>query len=122
MTETPDRKSSSAEAIRRAYQAGIAIPSFNVPYLPMIEPVVRAVVDQDTFALVAVARLEWTKFEARSPAAVMAEFRRREVPNNVRIHLDHVPVIDEDGQRVDYLAVIKDAIALGYGSVMVDGS
>jgi fructose/tagatose bisphosphate aldolase len=40
----------------------------------------------------------------------------------VRLHLDHVPVIDEDGQRIDYLAIIQQAIGLGYHSVMVDGS
>jgi fructose/tagatose bisphosphate aldolase len=43
-------------------------------------------------------------------------------PEHVRLHLDHVPVIDEDGQRVDYLAIIRQAIGLGYDSVMVDGS
>jgi fructose-bisphosphate aldolase class II len=36
--------------------------------------------------------------------------------------LDHIPVIDEDGQRVDYIAIIQKAITLGYHSVMVDGS
>jgi ketose-bisphosphate aldolase len=43
-------------------------------------------------------------------------------PDYVRIHLDHVPVIDEDSQRVDFLAIIREAIELGYHSVMVDGS
>jgi len=31
-------------------------------------------------------------------------------------------VIDEDGQRIDYLATIQKAIDLGYHSVMLDGS
>jgi len=38
------------------------------------------------------------------------------------LHLDHVPVIDEDNLRVDYEAIIREAIQLGYQSVMVDGS
>jgi fructose/tagatose bisphosphate aldolase len=38
------------------------------------------------------------------------------------LHLDHVPVIDEDNQLVDYQAIVKDALRLGYDSVMVDGS
>jgi fructose-bisphosphate aldolase, class II len=113
---------SSAEIIRRAYERGLTVPAFNVPYLPMIEPVIRAVADQDCFALVAVARLEWMKFGAVSPAAVQAEFVRWQRPDSVRLHLDHVPVIDEDKLQVDYLAVIRAAIDLGYGSVMVDGS
>jgi ketose-bisphosphate aldolase len=106
----------------RAREIGVAIPAFNIPYLPMVEPVIRAVVDADSFAFIEVARLEWTKFEAKSPAAVMEEFRKWENPEHVRIHLDHVPVIDEDNLRVDYLSIIKDAIQLGYDSVMVDGS
>lgn len=112
----------TSDIVYNASKAGVAIPAFNVPYLPMVEPVIRAVVDQGSFALIEVARLEWTKFEAQSPAAVMAEFRKWDDANHVRIHLDHIPVIDEDDQRVDYLPIIREAIALGYQSVMVDGS
>jgi len=114
--------SDAAEIIRNAQQAGIAIPAFNVPYLPMIEQVIRAVADQDSFALVGVARLEWKKFESQSPAAVRDEFIKWNQPDHVRLHLDHIPVIDEDNQRVDYLSIIREAIELGYDSVMVDGS
>jgi fructose-bisphosphate aldolase class II len=114
--------SDAADIIRNAHQAGIAIPAFNVPYLPMIEPVIRAVADQDSFALVGVARLEWKKFESQSPAAVREEFVKWNQPDHVRLHLDHIPVIDEDSQRVDYLSIIREAIELGYDSVMVDGS
>jgi len=111
-----------ADIVNNAQKAGLMIPAFNVPYLPMVEPVIRAVVDQDCFALIEVARLEWIKFEAQSPAAVMEEFVKWNEPDYVRIHLDHVPVIDEDNQRVDFLAIIWEAIELGYHSVMVDGS
>lgn len=110
------------DIMRQAYEAGIALPAFNVPYLPMVQPVIQAAVDQQTFALVEVARLEWRKFEAGGPAVVLAEFRRWAQPEVVRLHLDHIPVIDEDGARVDYRADIQAAIALGYHSVMIDGS
>jgi len=113
---------SVGELMRRARAAGLAIPAFNVPYLPMVEPVVAAVVDQNSFALVETARLEWYKFEAGGPAAVAAEFERWRSPEHVRLHLDHVPVIDEDNLRVDFLPVIQEALDLGYESVMVDGS
>jgi fructose-bisphosphate aldolase class II len=112
----------TGDILLNAYRAGIAVPAFNVPYLPMVEPVIRAVVDQDAFALVETARLEWIKFEAGGPDQVMAEFKKWQQPDHVRLHLDHVPVVDEDNQRVDFLAVIQTAITLGYGSVMVDGS
>jgi len=112
----------TGEIIRDARVSGVAMPAFNVPYLPMIEPVVQAVVDQDAFALIETARLEWIKFECQGPSAVMEEFTKWNDPDHVRIHLDHVPVIDEDRQRVDYLSIIQEAIELGYQSVMVDGS
>ncbi len=111
-----------SELLRRAWAAGIVVPAFNVPYLPMVEPVVQATTDQDAFALVETARLEWLKFESFSPRAVAEEFARWSRPENVRLHLDHVPVIDEDDQRVDVLPIFTEALALGYESVMVDGS
>lgn len=110
------------QIIRTARQKGLVVPGFNIPYLPMMEPVVRAIVDQDCFALIETARLEWIKFEARSAAAIMKEYQRWAQPDYMRIHLDHVPVIDEDLQRVDYLGIIREALDLGYESVMVDGS
>ncbi len=113
---------SSAALIGRAYRARIAIPAFNVPYLPMVEPVIQAVVDQDSFALIETARLEWFKFEAGGLEAVLAEFQRWQRPDYVRLHLDHVPVIDEDGVRVDALPIIQRAVDLGYHSVMIDAS
>jgi fructose-bisphosphate aldolase class II len=108
--------------VQNALDAGVAIPAFNVPYLPMIEPVIRAVADQNSFAMIETARLEWLKFEAGGPRLVAEEFSRWQNPDHVCLHLDHVPVIDEDGLRVDYLAVIQLALDLGYHSVMVDGS
>lgn len=113
---------SSREIVRRAHETGLVIPAFNVPYLPMIEPIIRAVSNCGAFAFVEVARLEWIKFEARGPAEVFAEFQRHADPSHVRLHLDHVPVIDEDGMRVDYMGIVRSAIATGYDSVMVDGS
>ena len=113
---------STSDTINNASKASVVIPAFNVPYLPMVEPVIRAVVDQDSFALIETARLEWIKFESRGPAAVMEEFMKWNEPDYVRIHLDHVPVIDENNLRVDYLSIIREAIELGYQSVMVDGS
>lgn len=112
----------TAQIVANARRAGVALPAFNIPYLPMMAPVVRAVADLDSFGLITVARLEWVKFASGSPAAVMAEFQRCGDPEHVHLHLDHVPVIDEDGLPVDYLPILREAIGLGYQSVMVDGS
>jgi ketose-bisphosphate aldolase len=113
---------SSAEIMAAARGLGVALPAFNIAHLPMVEPVVRAVRDQRSFALVEVARIDCLKFGARSAAAVAAEFARHDDPDHVRLHLDHVPVIDEDGKRVDWRASIAEALGLGYPSVMLDGS
>ncbi len=112
----------TAHIITNARRAGVAVLAFNVPYLPMVAPVIRAVREQDAFALVETARLEWIKFAAHSAAAVQAEFAKWNQPDHVRLHLDHVPVIDEDHLEVDYISVITQALELGYQSVMVDGS
>ena len=113
---------SISDIINNACRAGVAIPGFNVPYLPMVEPVIRAVADQDSFALIETARLEWIKFESQGLSTVMEEFAKCNDPDHVRLHLYHVPVIDENNQRVDCLPVIQEATELGYPSVMVDGS
>ncbi len=112
----------TGEILKRARALGIAIPAFNAPYLPMIAPVIQAVVDQDAFSLVEVARLEWVKFESRSLKSVADEFARCRQPGYVRLHLDHVPAIDEDRQRVDFVPIFREALDLGYESLMFDGS
>ncbi len=111
-----------ADMVARARRLGLVVPAFNVPYLPMMKPIVEAVRDEDSFAFVAVARLEWIKFESGSLEAVAEEYLRWKDVRHVRLHLDHTPIIDEDDLRVDYLPIIGRAVELGYDSVMVDGS
>jgi ketose-bisphosphate aldolase len=112
----------SNEIVRNAAKVGTVVPAFNIPHLPMVAPVVRAVVDLDSFAFVAVARLEWIKFQSKSLAAVHEQYGKHVDPAHVRLHLDHVPVVDEDDMRVDYLPIFHEAISLGYQSLMIDGS
>ena len=108
--------------IKSARQLGTVVPAFNIPYLPMLEPTVQALRDTGCFGLIMVARLEWVKFAARSLEAVAEEYWRVGDRQFTRLHLDHVPVIDEDQLRVDYVGDITRALAAGYESVMVDGS
>ena len=110
------------DIVQQAKRARVAILAFNIPYLPMMKPVIAAVVAQESVAMVSTARLEWLKFEARNPAAVRAEFERWKKPGYIWLHLDHVPVLDEDGLSVAVEPIIAEAIGLGYQSVMVDGS
>ena len=116
------RKIPTTEIVRRAWEKKIVIPGFNIPYLPMMEPVIRALKDCNSFGLVMVARLEWEKFESRSLDAVSIEYRKLKDEKHTRLHLDHVPVIDEDGLAVDFEEIISRALDSGYESVMIDGS
>ncbi len=112
----------TGEIVQSAFNQNIPVPAFNIPYLPMMEPVTKAIVDSKCFALIEVARLEWEKFESKSSKAVKDEYDLWCDPAYMRLHLDHIPVIDEDGLEVDYLKIIREAIDLGYESVMLDGS
>jgi ketose-bisphosphate aldolase len=113
----------SIQAImNKAWKKGFVIPGFNIPYLPMMEPVVRALKDTGSFGLIMVARLEWIKFKSGSMKIIRDEYEKLKDPHHTRLHLDHVPVIDEDNLPTDYENIISEAIELGYDSVMVDGS
>ncbi len=106
----------------RALSAKVVIPAFNVPYPDMILPIISALKDTESFGLVEVARLEWEKFGAVSLERMSDVYHKYKDEKFTRLHLDHIPVIDEDNKRVDYLEIIKRAIDVGYNSVMVDGS
>lgn len=115
-------RTGTAEIVRNAWVRGTVVPGFNIPYLPMLAPVIRALRDTNSFGLVMVARLEWEKFASESLEAVSSEYHRLKDENHTRLHLDHVPVIDEDGLSVDFEEIIARALDNGYESVMVDGS
>ena len=100
----------------------MAIPAFNIPYLPMVEPVAKAIADEKLKAIIHVARVEWEKFSARSLEDVAQEYKKHEKLGFTLLGLDHIPVIDEDNKRVDYKSIILRAIDAGYQSVMIDGS
>jgi len=110
------------QAIKWAVETKTIIPAFNVPYLPMMEPIIEAIADGDAIAMVQVARLEWEKFGSESVEAVAEEYHRLKKPGNTLLHLDHVPVIDEDYQRVDVIPIFERAIKSGYQSAMIDAS
>ena len=115
-------KPTTRELVYRAWKKRIVIPGFGTPYIPMIEPVVRALEKTNSFGLIQVARPEWIKFEAKGLRAIRDEYEKVKNERYTRLHLDHVPVVDEDGLEVDFESIIGEAIDLGYESVMVDGS
>lgn len=112
----------TSDIVAVAGNNSFTIPAFNICYLPMMEPVVQALRDTRTLGMIAVARPDWTKFQAGGPADIAREYARVGDPKVTWLHLDHVPVIDEDNLKVDYVSIIRQALDLGYQSVMIDGS
>ena len=108
--------------VQAAAANGIVVPAFNVFYLPMIEAICKALIEHDTFGLIEVSRIELEKFQVPSITAAAEEYRRFADPRVTGLHLDHIPVIDEDGLAVDWKPLIEEGIASGYDSVMIDAS
>jgi Fructose/tagatose bisphosphate aldolase len=109
-------------AVMKALENKTVIPAYNIPYLPMVKPIVQAVIDENSLAMIQVARVEWEKFESVSLEAVAEEYEKYVDKNHTSLHLDHVPVIDEDGLKVEYRGIIERGIKAGYQSVMIDAS
>ena len=77
----------------------------------MMETIVRALKDTRCFGFIAVARPEWEKFDAKSPQAVCERYEQVKDEEFTRLHLDHVPVVDEDLKDVDFQSIISFQIA-----------
>ena len=110
------------QIMRRAYERRVLVPAFNVSYLPMLKPVVETLAACRSFGLVEVARPDIERFGAKSYRAVAHEFQRDADRAYTRLHQDHIPVIDEEQRPVDWRPLIREALDLGYDSVMIDGS
>ena len=87
--------------VRKALENKLVVPAFNIPHLPMLKPIAQAIVDENSVAMIQVARLEWEKFESESLERVAEEYAKYEKSGHTLLHLDHVPVIDEDHLEVD---------------------
>ncbi len=98
------------------------IPAFNCPHVPMVKPIIEAIRDENSVAMVQVARVEWEKMHSESLERIAEEYFKYCVEGHTLLHLDHIPVIDEDYIEVDYSSLIKRALAAGFQSVMIDGS
>ena len=110
------------ELVKKALEIGTLIPAFNIPHIPMVEPIVEAIKDNNSVAMIQVARVEWLNFQSKSLEDVAKEYHKYKKPGYTFLHLDHIPVIDESNQHVDYMTYIKSACDVGYESVMIDGS
>ncbi len=112
----------SKSVVLKARALKKCIPAFNIPHLPMVEPIIQAVCDENSIAMIQVARVEWEKIQSKSLEHVAKTYYKYANDNHTLLHLDHIPVIDEDYKRVDYMTLIRRAIDAGFQSAMIDGS
>jgi len=110
------------EYMLKAYERGVLVPAFNAAYPEMVKTICDTLKRLETYGICEVARPDIEKFGAGGFDVIFDEYRKHAGPDFVSLHQDHVPVIDEDGLRVDSKLLIKQAIDLGYDSVMIDGS
>ena len=52
------------EVILKAREKGKCVPAFNVPHIPMVKPIIEAIRDENSVAMIQVARVEWEKMKA----------------------------------------------------------
>ncbi len=105
-----------------AYHRGMLVPAFNAAYHEMVKPICETLVRLETFGLVEVARPDIEKFGIENFSKAAETYRQYENAEYMSLHQDHVPVVDEDGLRVDYGPLIEEGLQSGYSSVMIDGS
>jgi ketose-bisphosphate aldolase len=108
--------------MKNAFEKGLLIPAFNAAYPEMVKPICETLKRLGTYGMLEIARPDIEKFGAKSFTVMFNEYKKYADPEFVPIHQDHVPVIDEDGLQVDYKTLLREALELGYDSVMIDGS
>lgn len=111
-----------SELMRVAYEKHILIPAFNVAYLPMVKPISEALSECKTIGIIEVSRPDIINFGAKSIESVAEQYHKIANQHFTFLHLDHVPVIDENYEQVDWEKMIETGIRLGFDSVMIDGS
>jgi ketose-bisphosphate aldolase len=110
------------EYMLKAYDRGVLVPAFNAAYPEMVKPICDTLKRLETYGICEVARPDREKFGAGGFDVISDEYKKHADPDFVSLHQDHVPVIDEDGESVDYMKLLTQALDLGFDSVMIDGS
>jgi hypothetical protein len=64
-----DKQRTSRDLMKNAYGNATVIPAFNIPCLPMMAPVVEALVDPNSFGFIQVSYTKCLPFEAVSQEA-----------------------------------------------------
>ena len=101
------------EVVLKARELGKCIPAFNCPHIPMVKPICEAIRDENSVAMIQVARVEWEKMSSESLERIAEEYHKYKVEGHTLLHLDHIPAVDEDFKKVDYLHLLVGGIGKG---------
>ena len=111
------------DLLRKAWQKGVLTLRFSACYLAMMEPIIQAIVDQDSHGIISTAPIEWELFEYKTPDEFMKEFQKWDKPDHVRVHIEHISTKHPLTHKpYDYESTVREIIDLGFPSLMIDGS
>ena len=110
-------KSTIKEKMEKAYRTGILIPAFNAAYHEMVKPICETLIKLQTYGICEISRPDIEKFGIESFTHAAEYYWKYSDSEYMSLHQDHVPVIDEDGFKVDYKKLIQEALKAGYNSV-----
>ncbi len=65
-----DKQRTSRDLMKNAHENATVIPTFNTSYLPMMAPIVQALVNSNSFGFIQLSYAECLQFEAISQEAV----------------------------------------------------
>ena len=86
--------------IKKAWQNRIVIPSIHVSCTPMMQPIVHAVADADSYAFIAPGRLEAMRIDSEIIDETYKEYEKCANPHHISLHLGHIPATDHNGKDV----------------------
>ncbi len=101
--------------LQQAHKGGYAVGSFSPRYTPLIQPIIEAAIREHSPVIVQISEKEILRHQIDLPAFVQTynEVKTKLKPTvPVFLHLDHT----KD------LAILKQAMELGFDSVMIDAS
>lgn len=103
------------EILKNTRKEGYAVGSFSPRYVPMIQPVLKAVQACNSPAIIQISQKEFNRYDIRAKEFAEEFFKQKkelEITVPTTLHLDHTKEFE----------VIREAIEAGFESVMIDAS
>lgn len=72
------------QVVLRAKELKKCIPAFNIPHIPMLKPIAEAIRDENSVAMIQVARVEWEKMSSESLGRIAEEYGKYQNANTLK--------------------------------------